>query len=104
MLHQSYENCHNIYHRYYICFIKAYKIGDDQSNRTLAKSELFDYLNIHSESKEYRAKLSLSKPNLLLTTFYVQNKQVFGVYRLNKQRFPHLVFYFKFGFYRILFY
>jgi len=43
----------------------------------------------------------LSKLNIIETIFYICNRQVFCLYRLNKQRFPTLKFYFKFGLNRI---
>jgi len=44
---------------------------------------------------------NLSQPNLLGTNICVQNRQVFGLYRLNKQKFPTWGLYLKFGLYRI---
>jgi hypothetical protein len=47
------------------------------------------------------------KPDLLGTNFsvlYVQNRQVFGLYRLDYYRFPSLELYLKYGLYRILVY
>jgi len=40
-------------------------------------------LSIHVISLYTIVQLNLSKLNLLKTTFYVQNRQVFGLYRLN---------------------
>ena len=47
---------------------------------------------------------NLFKPNLLGTNLSIQNRLVFGLYRLNKQRFSILMLYLKFGLYRILVY
>jgi len=45
---------------------------------------------------------NLSKQNHLGgQVFFVQNRQVFGLFRLNKQRLSSLGLYFKFGLYRI---
>ena len=46
-------------------------------------------------------KRNLSKHNLLGTSFCVQNRQVFGLCKLNLQRFPTMVLCLKFGLYKI---
>jgi len=45
--------------------------------------------------------LNLSKPNLLGTNFCVQNRHVFGLYRINLQNFSTFGLYQKFGLHRI---
>ena len=44
---------------------------------------------------------NLSKPNQLWADVSVRNKQLFGLFRLNYQRFPKLGLYLKFGLNRI---
>jgi hypothetical protein len=52
------------------------------------------YIHINTKIEK-----NLSKLNLIGTSFCVLNRQVFGLYRLNKQRLLKLVFYFRlFGF------
>ena len=44
---------------------------------------------------------NLSKPNLFRTNICIRNRQMFGLNRLNEQRFPTLELYVKIGLYRI---
>ena len=45
----------------------------------------------------WKVQWNLSKPNQLWGDVSVRNKQLFGLYRLNYQRFPKLGLYLKFG-------
>ena len=52
-----------------------------------------DFYWFPHKKKEKEKKFMLIQPNLLGTNVSVQNRHVFGLNRLNKQRFPKLGLY-----------
>jgi hypothetical protein len=64
---------------------------------------LYRLLSASNFIVKLKIQWNLSKPVVLGNNFYVQNRQEFGLFRLNEQGFPTLALYLNIGLYRIRF-